>query len=523
MAATVVIKADVGGAVRAFRGLAGEAGRLSSGLRGMGRDAVATGLGMVGATSAVEGIRRAMQLGRAAVQAYTETNQEAAERFAAVRHEAQLLTAAFGEAMVGGDNLERSTGTMVHVLQTLREIVNDNADTIQNMVRGAMVAFIRSAEFAVTVGVRLAQTWQLVRMGIAALQAGVAVLTNGMDALGFSIASGVMQVLADLRLRLVDAARTMAELPLLTDGMREGLRSFAASQEQAAAATREQVEALRAQAEMSGDTALRAVADYNATVDDATSKMLEYEAVLGRVHGAADQLVSAVRDGTAGQHSYRRAVEGTNGALAEQANLGATAIDYLDRFIDRLSITRAKEEARAEALRQMQIAEKEANQAMLEDLREKGQARKEIYRQEIEARGQIASAVAGFAESMSQGENKFAKTMRVIQATALGTEAIINLFRSAMMIANPATTVQGVLLSIASATALSKAIQMGAQVGGGQKPGRGGGGGGGGGDRIFAPNVNVSVGGGSATDARAIAAAVTTGIKRGYLDMESGR
>lgn len=367
--------------------------------KAFGRVGVAAGgavAGLVSMELAKRALETATRAATASIEAFAEVNEEAAGYLAATSAELDILKVAFGEALIGGENLTNMTGQLNFVLQSLTDLVNTNQEAFQRLSRtGLQIAlngaislgqgFIRLAQFATFMKSVIQASAVAFQLAGAKSDEFAVRLTMGLqDAI-----SGATRTMADFAQTLLDFAGPMLgplgdELQVFVDsidGVAEAQENYTQTLAEEHAHVVANITRLEGELRAAQDSGLETVNDLQTAYDALTV--------------TREGLNAAIEDGTIAMHASSEA-ESSGGSgtgsgepdeevkllsdvLAEQAVVRKAA-GFALLEAQRLEQERQLE-AQAEFLAAQQMAEEEAfairqasvrrQQAELKELRDK--------------------------------------------------------------------------------------------------------------------------------------------------------
>lgn len=480
--------AAVDKAGRAARESASRWQGLAKGMGEIGRTAAGVGFALAGLEGVKALYQKTVQFLSESVREFVATSEEAQRSTSALSSAYSSLRASIGGAIVGGRNLDVVTSQLSAALDGLRRIVDQNAGTIQALVRGALAGLL-SASAAVIEGIggivtafdAVATAGRVAALGVRFVYAAIAGLVSEVLGAAVGAIAAFQSALASLAETASDAAYLVGQdrlaaafegLRMSADRARRSTEALSASfradgtesYREAEAALRgagQELDDLGARA-MRREGTFRAIAD---TARDAAAGIREM-----RVESAA--LDRQTETATTAGPSARGATPTDGGpmaAIAAAAKARQRALTDATRAgeRERLDIERAAEAERAELERQRRERERLAAQAAREE-----QARLLAQYRETTAQMQaLVTPVTQAAAGMATGMQTSADAAR--SATASVVDALAAQLR-AQAVAAGATGAIGAAAALTVASGIVSAIA--ARIGGSGSGASGGGG-----------------------------------------------
>ena len=471
----------------AQRSAAAASARTDARLAGIGRTtgrvsgtiAKAT-LALVGLNAAEAAARTLFNAGRDAIAAYAATNDDAAQMTSLLSDATERLRASFGEALLGGDNLEAVLGTVINAVSALTGHVDNNSEAMQHAARHgfadmleALAAILEVGAVVINWGRALNMMWQtlemtaqvlgasVVQLGIVMLQAllepvqwisdGLASLTEQTALLARALGAGG---LAD---SLIAGAYSLGELGDGVQDLQDGLWETHA--------------AIRG-------GILVAIDEYGNEIDELTGAMYDTSAAASENAAAVRAQEDVVRDGSAAFEEYERTlrrVRDESDRVAESIDEATSSIQEFIREQQAGAAAGAGVAARGTLISQL-IGSREEVERELTDMEE---AASQILGSMQQAVGSAFSSMGQAIGNAFTGEGK--KAGDVIKGilgqilVTVGTTATA--LAGLMVIPNPLTAVafgtpaQGVALAAAGVVAVALGTAMGASSGGSSRSG----------------------------------------------------
>ncbi len=181
----------------------------------------AMGAAAAGAAAALAAGFAAIEGGKLALEAFAETNAEAAARMEGVSTAAQTLLGNFGQMILGGDQFASTLDILTTMFERLNEVVMANSETMADLglfvVRGLVQGFF----FLIDAGLSVVEFVQqldtnLLRLEVGFLNAKASVLEfadDALEAMGNFIAGGI-EGFADLLDSIDDFQTAIIDNPL---------------------------------------------------------------------------------------------------------------------------------------------------------------------------------------------------------------------------------------------------------------------------------------------------------------------
>lgn len=500
---------------------------------GFARGALKMTAGVLGAESAMAGMRLAVHALGASVREYIATNEEASAQFAALGDHAAQLRQRFGELVAGGENARVITGALAASMDALRASLA-NTDATQRIVRASLAALIDGFATAVQV-VGLAQiAWGSMQVALTAARGAMEVWIAGFAQFG----AAMMNLMIAPIEAVTQSLRTMVNA-LASVGERMGGRAAEVTRGLADAfgAADDRVSALRdsfAEVALDTDLVARTMASARAEIALVSSTAFDGAATTAQLAQTLRETADATRDGTIASIEYTAALatETSGARAAAEAVIALTAAEAkreANSALRRGGIGQTGDKDAA-ALASLKQAARDAEAVAIETADARRASSAELASQRIAAalaleeaamqrrRDVAQSSGASLGEALALGvsaqkqasQQMIGIVMREVQARIAAAVAT-----SALASATPGGQFIAAALVAAIGVATSQLAAIGASSGG-----AGGGGRGGGSTTNYAPSITVnyqSTGGGTRSDAEEIARAVEDAQRRGMM------
>jgi len=198
-------------------------------------------LGSVGALVTMELAKRAVATITAtvsnAVKAFGETNELAASQMAMLSESSTGMSAAFGEALVGGENGVQIFGALTEVAEALTLSIEENSGSIQSLARGAIGLLLEVAPVLIDTIAVLVNTINVAKLAFMGVEVVVYSVTEAAVQLTALLVRGLIvtfaAVVQSANLLMTGLSKLAGAVGLgaLADGLQSGadaMGSFAA-------------------------------------------------------------------------------------------------------------------------------------------------------------------------------------------------------------------------------------------------------------------------------------------------------
>lgn len=529
--ARVEIDADGRGARREFGRMERAARDLGREFRDVGREAIATGLGVAGLGTIEETLARAADFAREAMEAFTAANREAGAMAAGTASKFEDLKVAVGAAALGGENAERVFGALQAVTGNLQAAVAANESQFREFTVNALAVALD----AVAMGIRfvggLAQTFEVAKLAIKAAALGATELGIALSQGVIVVAREAMEMTAALTEQLASFTRGAAQaagrvgmrgLAEQLNGIADGMDAGAAGVAEMAAET----ETMRLELIATRD-ALRT--GFARDVEDTTARMDQLQQMIDGAAGSFSDVADQLRDGSTEWQVYTEAVgaagdeiEETTGRISTMRHEARVAFNDLRDLANSIG---------AFASSGFDVANTAAEKANIaaERADERQQAGADKYKEaltaRIEAAQNYASEAGNILAQVTSGQAKALDAIKAFIGQELIAKGQARLLEAAALFFVPGQ----------QAAAVGMTAAAGAMIAAGAALSRTGGGSGGGGSVVGAgvapaPVVaqtrqqtdvtvisNFGVVGDPREAARVVADSVRTATREGYL------
>lgn len=422
--ARIRLSAEEKDATRGLERVAAAARNTTSAVNRIGRGAAVAVGAVMGLNTAEAALRTTVRLLTDSVREYAKTDERLSAQLAGTAEMVTGFRQALGEAVIGGEEGQHTLGLLQQTIDGLTNAVRDNQTAIREMVQGALVGMIRTAEIAVRVVGGLGHAKDVLRLAVAgatvvlvelaaALSQGVTLAMTGATAAAASLARALESVFgglaeAALSARQFELAMTLDQAAGSMRRMRQGADAATVSLVEQTSAIRDMRDAARG---MLGDT-----------IESTLASMVERDARIQDVAGAIGGLADALASGEGGWAVY---ASGAASAQAQVQQAGEAIVSMLEIMAEKeVSLaqwkrdeiarvdteikerrladeTARKESDRIEAERQMELARRVA-EAQIEALRARQAAASDASSRMLDSLGRVADGDQSFIESTRQ-------------------------------------------------------------------------------------------------------------------------
>lgn len=503
-------------------------GQLTGSLRGMGSTALrASGdvlkmtAAVLGAESAVAGLRMIFNGAKEGLREYVEANEDARQALGGVGEALSGVRQQIGAVILGGENAAIVSGLLATAVDALT-LSNDDLADAQQFVRRTLAAVIDAAAVAVDVVAVLRTAWGGLRVAVIATSA---VLESILSAIGFVTAS-LIDGLGRALLFVVDGFELAAESAARVTGAIPGVGSAAQGAAEflngATDAMGESLDRVRQHAFAAQEGIGQAFRDMRPEIEAVAAETQQASASIAGLADRMRNLADDTRSGAIAQRALRGEIEQT-AAAAQRAAVGGGASAAQSALQEALAAAAAEQAAKEAAIAEQRANFSQAKADQMIAAEEAIVAAREaalVRQQEIDAalaaslerRAEIArSSGEAIGESLAvavQGQRDASKQIIAIIARELAARISAAVATAGIFAATPG----GQFAAAAIGAAVTAAAATLSQIGGG---------GGGRRERQSAGtsigSVNVTIQGGTAMTQREIEAAVTEGVRRGTL------
>lgn len=507
---TVKIDGDSSDAVAAVRTLGASFRAASAPVNEFAATSLKMTAGVLGAESAMAGLRIVVHSLAESVRAYSATNDEAASAFAALDGRVKAARISIGEMIAGGGNAQVMAGALTESIDALTVSLGGMVGA-QQAVRSGLALLMDGMGIAAETLALLRGMWGGLQIAIITAERAQQSLAAGTTALGLTLIDALVAPV-DL---VVSGLRTMVEAMGSIPGVNlggavESLRGL----ETGVDGARERIQALR-------DTMARGVTQawdgYRADVDASAEATVAAVSRIGELGARMHETADAVRAGTITIDAATVSLGGMATAAKEASGALVALSDVQIKaklvIAPDLSGDARKAAAALEAQKALDFAAGEAMRAAAaEAAAERIRLAAEAEQAAMERRAEVMrSTGAAFGEALAVGVSAQRDATRSIVSIIIReTQARIAaaLAQSAILAATPGGQFAAAAIGAAVAFASSQLQQIGGAGGG-----RGGGG-------AVQQTINVTVTGGGASDdefLRRVTDAVATGARRGAM------
>lgn len=468
----------------AQRSAAAASARTDARLAGIGRTtgrvsgtiAKAT-LALVGLNAAEAAARTLFNAGRDAIAAYAATNDDAAQMTSLLSDASMDLKASFGEALLGGDNLEAVLGTVINAVSALTGYVDDNSESIQSAVRNGFASLLGILANVLEVGAVVINWGRALNLMWQTLEVTAQVLGASLVQLGIVMVQALLEPVQWVSAGYAAFTEQTARLAraLGREGVAAALETANTALVGFSDGVQEVQDGLWETYDAIHGGILVAVDEYGDGFDELTGAMADTSAAASENAAAVRAQEDVVRDGSAAFGEYERTLR----RVRDESDRVAESIDGAASSIQ--DFIREQQAARSEA-GDLRTTGSLISQIVgsPEEIGEIGRELTDMQEAASQILGSMQQAVGSAFSSMGQaignaftGEGKKAGDVlkgilgQILVTVGTTATALAGL----MLIPNPLTAVafgtpaQGVALAAAGVVAVALGTAMGASSG----------------------------------------------------------